>query len=490
MTAYTPMPALANRGPTINLRRREHLSSPITRGAGESTRLVFWGQWAIATALHLAVLLAVATIEAGEVSSLYRIAGIVAAVFSVPVYSSLGVYRLDNGYAVGLARLLLAWCLLVGVLAFFALVTKTTEIFQGNVALSWILGGFSAQALSFLPLHYAARRWGEKMKRRRRSLIVGTGPLAQNLAAELGEPLVGMVEADDHEVEFRRTIENGPFTFRCVGQVAHLRSLIRELRINRVYVALPAAQADQIEGLYVDLLDANVDVVWVPDVGNLLLLNHSTTTIGQLPAVNLNECPLTARPGSALLKSIMDRGLALLGLLALSPLMIAIAVAVKLSSPGPVLFAQQRHGWNGKVFELIKFRSMRVHDDHEVKQATRDDPRVTTVGRILRRTSLDELPQLINVIKGDMSLVGPRPHAIAHNDYYSDKIKAYMARHRIKPGISGYAQIKGYRGETDTLDKMERRVELDLEYINNWSLWLDIKILLKTPLSLFSKHVY
>jgi putative colanic acid biosynthesis UDP-glucose lipid carrier transferase len=145
---------------------------------------------------------------------------------------------------------------------------------------------------------------------------------------------------------------------------------------------------------------------------------------------------------------------------------------------------------NGKIFPVLKFRSMRMHDDKEVKQAKRNDDRITPVGRFIRRTSIDELPQLFNVLKGEMSLVGPRPHAVAHNNYYADKITAYMARHRIKPGVTGLAQISGYRGETETLDKMQKRVELDLQYINNWSLWLDIKILLKTPFTLISKEAY
>ncbi|MBQ0776442.1 MAG: sugar transferase, partial [Pseudomonas sp.] len=149
------------------------------------------------------------------------------------------------------------------------------------------------------------------------------------------------------------------------------------------------------------------------------------------------------------------------------------------------------HGWNGEVIHVMKFRSMRMHeDDTVVKQATREDPRVTPAGRILRKTSIDELPQLFNVLRGEMSLVGPRPHAVTHNDYYSDKILAYMARHRIKPGITGLAQVNGHRGETETIEKMQQRVEQDLAYINSWSLWLDIKILFRTPFALFSRDVY
>jgi putative colanic acid biosynthesis UDP-glucose lipid carrier transferase len=170
--------------------------------------------------------------------------------------------------------------------------------------------------------------------------------------------------------------------------------------------------------------------------------------------------------------------------------MFAVAIAVKLSSPGPVFFRQPRHGCNGQVILVWKFRSMRVHDDTEVKQATQNDSRITRVGAFIRRTSIDELPQLINVLRGEMAMVGPRPHAVAHNHYYGDKIIAYMARHRIKPGITGLAQISGLRGETETLEKMQKRIEKDLAYINHWSLWLDIKILVKTPFTLFSRDIY
>jgi putative colanic acid biosynthesis UDP-glucose lipid carrier transferase len=204
----------------------------------------------------------------------------------------------------------------------------------------------------------------------------------------------------------------------------------------------------------------------------------------------LNESPLTSRPTAALSKSLVEKTVAFLAIIALSPILLIIALAVKINSPGPVFFKQDRHGWNGKVIKVWKFRSMRVHDDRDVKQASRNDSRITPVGRFIRRTSLDELPQLFNVLQGHMALVGPRPHAVAHNNYYSGKILAYMARHRIKPGITGLAQISGCRGETDTIDKMQKRVEIDLQYINSWSLWLDLKILVKTPFTLLSKDIY
>ncbi|NRP59894.1 sugar transferase [Marinobacterium sp. xm-d-564] len=192
---------------------------------------------------------------------------------------------------------------------------------------------------------------------------------------------------------------------------------------------------------------------------------------------------------TTLLKVISEASLALL---ALSPQLIWAAYKVKRSSPGPILFKQDRHGWDGKIIKVWKFRSMKLHTEEKgtITQAKANDDRVTSFGKFIRRTSIDELPQLFNVIQGTLSLVGPRPHAVEHNDYYVEKIKAYFARHRIKPGITGLAQISGSRGETETVEKMQQRLEYDLSYINNWSLLTDIKILIKTPLTLFGKNIY
>jgi len=388
-------------------------------------------------------------------------------------------------------RLAAAWGTLAAILVFIAFVTKTSTNYSREVILQWLSVGFILQAFAFLPLHKFAKDVDQSFGEATASIIIGSGQLAHDLAKKLRyerkEQMLGLVVLDE---ERKATSLKDTTYFPTLGVVSQLRSILNENSIRRVYIALPAKETDQIEGLYVDLLDASVDVVWVPDFANLKLLNHSIHNVGGLAAIHLNESPLTSYPGSALMKDLMDRSCALIGILLLSPVLIACAIAVKLSSPGPILFKQQRHGWNGNIIEVLKFRSMRVHDDNEVKQATKNDSRVTPVGRFLRRSSLDELPQLFNVLRGDMSLVGPRPHAVAHNDYYSDKIMAYMARHRIKPGITGLAQISGFRGETETLDKMQKRVELDLEYINHWSLWLDVKILIKTPLTLFSKHIY
>jgi exopolysaccharide biosynthesis polyprenyl glycosylphosphotransferase len=201
----------------------------------------------------------------------------------------------------------------------------------------------------------------------------------------------------------------------------------------------------------------------------------------------LRRAPLSFK--EQMQKRMVDIAGSLAGLLVFAPVMLSAALLIKITSPGPVLFRQTRNGFNGRAFRIYKFRSMRVLDDGPcVLQATRDDPRVTAIGKWLRKTSIDELPQLFNVLNGDMSLVGPRPHAAAHNSQYEQLIGNYAYRHHVKPGITGWAQINGYRGETREIALMEKRVEHDLWYINNWSVWLDVKIILRTAVIAFGRQ--
>ncbi len=398
------------------------------------------------------------------------------------------VYHKSFTYGAGLAHLAAGWVTLLAGLYFIAYVSQSAELFAVDIIAKWALLGFVVQAAAFVPLRYFAQLHSHQLKKERTSLIIGSCPkayeLAERLRASNRVPLIGMVSTQPDE-----PTRDGRFP--VVGALPNLRELTEQYGVRRVYISLTLEEMVHIEKLYIDLLDMSVDVVWVPDFGRMPLLNQSISQIEQLPAIYLNETPLSSHPAAVFSKGLLDRGIALLAILLLSPLLVVTAIAVKLSSPGPVLFRQPRHGWNGEVIHVLKFRSMRVHQDASVVvQATREDPRITKVGRFIRRTSIDELPQLFNVLRGEMSLVGPRPHAVSHNDYYSDKILAYMARHRIKPGITGLAQVTGHRGETETLEKMRQRVEQDLAYINNWSLWLDIKILFLTPFTLFSRNIY
>ena len=449
--------------------------------------LTFWGQWIAGQGLAVTLLLILVYYQTETVEFYYRVCATLTVLASVPAYTWCGVYAKKDNYLEGLIRLLMGWAMTLSALAVVAFLCKANELFSRQIILVWAVCGYIGQALLYVPLHAFSRYYQRSLQIERRTLIVGTGELAQGLANKLSSiehfPLVGLVSTHS-------TPQPAPGMPPIVGPQEQLLDLIKHHDIRRLYITLALSEAAQIEAMYVDLLDANVDVVWVPDLNSLTLLNHSVKVVDGLPAIYLNESPLTSRPTAALSKSLVEKTVAFLAIIALSPILLIIALAVKINSPGPVFFKQDRHGWNGKVIQVWKFRSMRVHDDHEVKQAQRNDSRITPVGRFIRRTSLDELPQLFNVLQGHMALVGPRPHAVAHNNYYSGKILAYMARHRIKPGITGLAQINGCRGETDTIDKMQKRVEIDLKYINNWSLWLDIKILLKTPFTLLSKDIY
>ena len=448
--------------------------------------LTFWGQWSVAMAFVVALLMALVYTKFGSVDFHYRILAVLTLLVSVPAYSATHVYYKRHTALNGCVRLLLGWTLTLACLSTIGFMTKSGELFSRETLLSWAALGFLVQVPPYLILHRLSRFYHQRNNHHYNSLIIGSDGVALKLADSFIQqnhfPLVGVVSASPFE-----DATNSPL---IVGELAQLRSLITEHNIRRLYISLSLQEAQRIEALYIDLLDLNVDVVWVPDLDSMMLLNHSVSEIGGRPAIHLNESPLTSYPTAALSKALMERSLSLVAIICLSPVLAVIAIAVKLSSPGPILFKQHRHGWNGKVIKVWKFRSMQVHDDKQVKQASRNDSRVTAVGRFIRRTSLDELPQLFNVLHGDMALVGPRPHAVAHNDYYTGKIHAYMARHRIKPGITGLAQISGCRGETDTIEKMQKRVEIDLDYINNWSLWLDIKIMIKTPLTLISKDIY
>ncbi|KAB0494297.1 undecaprenyl-phosphate glucose phosphotransferase [Pseudomonas vancouverensis] len=449
--------------------------------------VTFWGQWVCAMALVNLLLVALVQLRVGGLPSEYRLLMILTVLGSVPIYSLMQVYYKRHGLLVGLSRLLAGWLILLGVLISIAFVTQTSALFSRQVIIVWAITGFLAQAASFLPLHYVARLYSRMICHERRSVIIGTCPTAHELAKKLTYPnralLLGFIAAKEQEGP-------APSILPLLGHVNDIRELITRMEVRRVYIVLPMADAATIEALYIDLLDMNVDVVWIPDFGSMVLLNHSISEIERMPAIYLNESLITSHPGSLFCKDLFERTLAAVALMVLSPLLLCVALAVKLTSPGPVLFKQNRHGCDGQVIKVWKFRSMRVHNDQEVRQATRDDDRVTPLGRFLRRSSIDELPQLFNVLFGQMALVGPRPHAVTHNIYYTGKVRAYMARHRLKPGITGLAQITGHRGETETLEKMQLRVAQDLNYINQWSLWLDIKILLKTPFTLFSKNIY
>jgi Undecaprenyl-phosphate glucose phosphotransferase len=255
---------------------------------------------------------------------------------------------------------------------------------------------------------------------------------------------------------------------------------IQDATPHEVWLCLPLTQAALVSPLLYTLRRSTADIRFVPNMDDMSLLNHRPRYVGDFFTLDLSCTPISGP--ARLLKRLEDLVLGGLISFMILPVLLVVALAVKMSSPGPILYKQRRDGLNGNKIKVYKFRSMRVHQEEQgsVTQATQGDSRVTRVGAFLRRTSLDELPQFFNVLQGRMSIVGPRPHAVAHNEYYRDLVESYMWRHKVKPGITGWAQVNGYRGETDTLAKMQGRVDHDLWYINNWSLWLDLKIIFLT----------
>ena len=289
--------------------------------------------------------------------------------------------------------------------------------------------------------------------------------------------------ASDANADTDADTPNQPAELEDVPVERDFDSMVRRVRvrgIRELWLALPISHERTIHRFVMEFRNEFVNIRFIPDVRSLSLFNQPVVDLLGVPAINLAASPITDL--RVLPKFVFDRLFALAALTALAPLMLVIAVLVKLSSPGPVFFRQKRKGIDGHQFEIYKFRSMKVHAESagKVTQATRGDPRITAVGAFLRRTSLDELPQFINVLKGEMSVVGPRPHALEHDDIYKDLVKGYMHRYRIKPGITGWAQINGYRGETDRIEKMMGRVKLDLYYMQHWTFWLDIKIVVLT----------
>ncbi len=287
--------------------------------------------------------------------------------------------------------------------------------------------------------------------------------------------------------------EYGRIDERMVTKVKHLEDIADYVvahGIDEIWIALSIRCSDKLEKLQYSLRNVLVDIKWIPDTIGVQLLSNRVGDFLGFPAVDINMPAVSGLNG--LVKTAFDKLFCILALALLAPVLVTIAIGIKISSPGPILFRQSRLGLNGRKFDVYKFRSMKPHVDiGMIRQAKMGDERITKFGQFLRRTSLDELPQFFNVLLGDMSIVGPRPHALQHNRMYSDLLETYMIRHRVKPGITGWAQVNGFRGETDTLEKMKRRVQYDVFYIRNWSMSLDLRIIAWTAFKGWSgKNAY
>jgi len=408
--------------------------------------------------------------------------------------SASGIYQTkrQRGLRDELMKIVACWSCAFAIIGLFAFLSKTGE----DISRVWLSGSMLFALGMLIGMRVLRSMVVTVGKEARRKNIVIYG-----CAERVEQTVRAISETPDSRVRVAGVFEHLPQTrvhehFSDSSDDVAQQSIDfieRQRRtgsaIEQVWIVLPADRSRCIEAFSERLSDSSVDVCVVPDEFTDRILDGEITRIGHMRVVNVSEISLS--PAADQMKRVLDTILCLAGLSILCIPMVMIALLIKLESPGPVIFRQKRYGVDGKEIEILKFRSMFVHDDKKVRQAVRGDNRVTRFGGILRRTSLDELPQLLNVLRGTMSLVGPRPHAVAHNELWRHQIRGYMLRHKVRPGITGWAQINGWRGETDTALKMEQRVDHDLHYIRNWSLWLDVKIIFLTVYKgLYDRNAY
>ncbi len=418
----------------------------------------------------------------------YQVAVLVGVLLTRLIYSHAGVYESWRGRSFfdQVRTVVIGWLSVMVIMILLAYLLDVSTRFERLWLFYWMLGGLGMLILTRLGAtlalrHARARGWNHK-----RIVIVGAGEWGSEVmrritesASWIGIDVVCVLDADE---ALHGSAVHG---FNVIGGYDKLPGLTERQICDEVWICLPLSgertkTVTDVQHIRYLLRHSTVAQRLIPDLAEARLMNKPAAEIMGLPVISLNSSPMHGL--NRLAKEIIDRVSAVLALVLLSPVLAMIAIAIKIDSPGPVLFKQLRHGWDGKPIRVYKFRTMRWDggDEQTLRQASRNDERVTRLGRLLRSSSLDELPQFYNVFQGKMSLVGPRPHPIQLNRYFMDQIDSFMQRHKVKPGITGWAQVNGLRGETDTLDKMKRRVEYDLYYIENWSLWFDLKIVVMT----------
>lgn len=401
------------------------------------------------------------------------------------VYSAAYIFSRE----LGAKRVLIAWATTFGIFLAVVFTLKIANGYSRVWAISWFASASVLLVFGRIFLSRLTFAWAKRGRFAYRTLIVGVGARAQRLLEQLkarGDFRTQIVGFVDVGIEPPPGNDfHGYPVFRDIGQAI---ALLRQNAADEVIVALPWSSEEKLYELVCLLATAPVPIRLAPNLFGFRYPNRKFTVRAGLPMLRLFDRPISG--WSHIVKLIEDQLLAVTALVLAAPLLVLIAVAIKLDSPGPVFFKQKRFGFNDSLIQVWKFRSMRVEctDARADVLTTKDDPRVTRIGRILRKSSLDELAQLINVLRGEMSVVGPRPHALAakaHGQLYQDVVNCYAARHKVKPGITGWAQVNGWRGETDTIEKIRKRVEHDMYYIDNWSPWLDLYIIFRTILAIF-----
>lgn len=410
----------------------------------------------------------------------YIVLAIIAFFLSAYLFDDLSVLRpcgRDNIWS-GIGSVLFAWVLTAGAILFLGYVTRLESHFLEETIYTW----FIVTPVVLVLFHFLTRAYIHYLHKRghaRKAIIIGGNDVGLRLAIRLETNECLLTECAGFFDDRRKDRLIDGVQERYLGHIRDLMAYVDGNKVDVIYISLPLSQKDRIASLMTMLKDSTASIYVVPDVFTYDLIQARIDQIGGIPVIAILETPLTSI--NAFNKRMLDIVLSLVILTMISPLLLVIGIAVKLGSPGPAIFKQRRYGLNGEEIIVYKFRSMSVCEDGpEVRQATQGDMRVTRLGAFLRKTSLDELPQFVNVLQGRMSIVGPRPHAVAHNEMYRKLIAGYMLRHKVRPGITGWAQVNGYRGETESVDKMAARVQYDLDYLRNWSLSLDLLIVFKT----------
>jgi Undecaprenyl-phosphate glucose phosphotransferase len=401
----------------------------------------------------------------------------------------IAAYRTSFGQ---LGRVLAAWAIVVLLIAVGIFFFKASDYFSRLWLASWFIGGAILLIVYRMVLRAIVLRWTEQGRLRRRTAIVGGGKDAEALIEQIRASAsndIAMLGLFDDRIDDRSPEQVAGLP--KLGKVADLIEFARRTPVDLVIVSMPLSAEKRVLDMLTQLWVLPVDIRLSAHMSKLKFTHKAYSYVGDLAVFDMADRPIS--DWNLVFKWVFDKVVALTALVLLSPVMLATAIAIKLDSRGPVFFMQSRHGFNNEQIKIYKFRSMRTDmlDHNAVKQVTRDDPRVTKVGKFIRKTSIDELPQLFNVLKGELSIVGPRPHALqakADNRLYYDAVEGYFARHRVKPGMTGWAQINGWRGETDTIDKIMQRVNHDLYYIDHWSILFDLYIVAMTPVSLVSKN--
>lgn len=424
----------------------------------------------------------------------YLVMGVIGSSLFVFFAHMFGIYTSWRGRLLfsSFKLILSSWFITWATLVIIAFLFKDTENFSRLAITIWAILVPIGLTLYRVVIRSLLGNYRAKGKNTKNIVIIGAGKVGQNVSETinsnkwLGFNISAYI--DDDPKLINKKIDNIP----VIGTTDQVAYLVNKYMYDEVYICLPMYAEPKIKAILNQLTDTTAIVKFVPDFFTFDLMHAAQwIDLKGIPVVSVYDTPLNSST-ARMLKRFEDIILSTIILIIISPILIVLAIGVKLTSSEPILFKQRRYGLNGKEIKIYKFRSMITQDNKRtINQATKNDPRVTKFGAFLRRTSLDELPQFINVIQGKMSVVGPRPHANAHNEQYRKLVPKYMQRHLVKPGITGWAQINGWRGETETLTKMEKRIEFDLHYINNWSLWLDIKIIVQTIFKGFcSKNAY